>query len=234
MSFPMRGMEGHISHCSRVSRRCYPERSLCSGEFGCRLFIKYSPWTVCFLLVVWKTCVLNSLNISVSDSVLETKKLQAEVLNLTCRNIQVFKLLQNVNFDGLTFLTALVLYSQSGIEAAPYIILIFSLNLWFTRPYTNGLTAELSSSRRWSGSRCRLDGTCNPTHRKDTADRQGGLLQHLLHSLFSEKDERLITSQSVKFVLKIQQTIISQRKPQRLNMSLAGSGFDSNSRCCQA
>ena len=54
-----------------------------------------------------------SLNISLSDSVLETKKLQAEVLDSTCRNIQVFKLLQNVNFDGLTFLTALVLYSQS-------------------------------------------------------------------------------------------------------------------------
>ena len=54
-----------------------------------------------------------SLNISLSDSVLETKKLQAEVLNSTCRNIQVFKLLQNGNFDGLTFLTALVLYSQS-------------------------------------------------------------------------------------------------------------------------
>ena len=170
-----------------------------------------------------------SLNISLSDSVLETKKLLAEVLNSTCRNIQVFKLLQNVNFDGLTLLTALVLYSQSGVEAAPYIILIFSLNLWFTRPYTNGLTAELNS-----GSRCRLDGTCNPIHRKDTADRQGGLLQHPLHSLFSEKDERSITSQSVKFVLKIQQTIISQRKPQRLIMSLAGSGFDSNSRCCQA
>ena len=35
------------------------------------------------------------------------------MLNSTCRTIQVFKLLQNVNFDGLTFLTALVLYSQS-------------------------------------------------------------------------------------------------------------------------
>ena len=41
--------------------------------------------------------------ISLSDSVLETKKLQAEVLNSTCRNIKDFKLLQNVNFDGLTF-----------------------------------------------------------------------------------------------------------------------------------
>ena len=41
-----------------------------------------------------------SQNISPSDSVLETKKLQAEVLSTTCRTIQVFKLLQNVNCDG--------------------------------------------------------------------------------------------------------------------------------------
>ena len=39
-----------------------------------------------------------------SESVLETKKL----FNSTCRSIQVFKLLQNANCDGLTFLTALV------------------------------------------------------------------------------------------------------------------------------
>ena len=49
-----------------------------------------------------------SLNISLSDSVLEIKILQAEVLNYSS-----FLLLQNENFDGLTFLTALVLYSQS-------------------------------------------------------------------------------------------------------------------------
>ena len=54
-----------------------------------------------------------SLNISLSDPVLETKKLQAKVLNSTCRAILVCKLLQNMNFDGLTFFTALVLYSQS-------------------------------------------------------------------------------------------------------------------------
>ena len=35
------------------------------------------------------------------------------MLNSTCRTILVCKLLQNMNFDGLTFLTALVLYSQS-------------------------------------------------------------------------------------------------------------------------
>ena len=55
-----------------------------------------------------------SLNISLSDPVLETKKLQAKVLNSTCRAILVCKLLQNMNFDGLTLLTALVLYSQSN------------------------------------------------------------------------------------------------------------------------
>ena len=35
------------------------------------------------------------------------------MLNSTCRTISVCKLSQNVNFDGLTLLTALVLYSQS-------------------------------------------------------------------------------------------------------------------------
>ena len=47
---------------------------------------------------------------SLSDSVLETKKLQAKVLNSTCRTI---KFVNYVNFDGLTFLTTLVLDSQS-------------------------------------------------------------------------------------------------------------------------
>ena len=58
-------------------------------------------------------CGRISLNISLSDSVLETKRLQAKELNSTCRTISVSKQLQIVNFDGLTFLTALVLYSQS-------------------------------------------------------------------------------------------------------------------------
>ena len=75
-----------------------------------------------FLLVMWKNlCVFMSHNsaefrwtlILLSDSVLQTKKLQAKVWNSTCRTISVCKLLQNVNFDDLTFLTALVLYSKS-------------------------------------------------------------------------------------------------------------------------
>ena len=55
-----------------------------------------------------------SLNILLSDSVFETKKLQSKVLNLTCRTIYVCKLLQNVKFDDFAFFTALVLYSQSN------------------------------------------------------------------------------------------------------------------------
>ena len=47
-------VEGHISHCSRVLWRCYPERSSSSREFGCLSFIKHMPWTLCFLLVMWK------------------------------------------------------------------------------------------------------------------------------------------------------------------------------------
>ena len=49
-----------------------------------------------------------SLNISHSD-----KRFQAKVLNLTCQCISVCELLQIVNFDGLTFLTASVLLNQS-------------------------------------------------------------------------------------------------------------------------
>ena len=54
-----------------------------------------------------------SLNISLSDSVLETEKTWEKVLNSTRRTILTCKLLQNMNFDGLTFFTALVLHSQS-------------------------------------------------------------------------------------------------------------------------
>ena len=40
-------------------------------------------------------------------------KLQGKVSNSTCRTISVCKIVQIVNFDGLTFLTALVLFNQS-------------------------------------------------------------------------------------------------------------------------
>ena len=42
-----------------------------------------------------------SLNISLSDSVLDTEKLQVKVSNLTCQTISIFKQLYVVNFDGL-------------------------------------------------------------------------------------------------------------------------------------
>ena len=78
-----------------LSRRPHhPKRSSCSGEFGCRSFIKNLPWTLCFLFVMWKTYVflwatirLKFVNISRSDSVLETKNLPTKVLNSTCRTI---------------------------------------------------------------------------------------------------------------------------------------------------
>ena len=50
-----------------------------------------------------------SLNISLSD-----KRFQAKVLNLTCQCISVCELLQIVNLDGLTFLTASGLFNQSN------------------------------------------------------------------------------------------------------------------------
>ena len=85
-------------------------------------FIKHSPWTACFPTCYVKTlaCFYKPqfdrilLNILLSDCVLETKKLQAKVLNSTCRTISVCKLMLSVSFDCWTFLTALALYSQSG------------------------------------------------------------------------------------------------------------------------
>ena len=83
--------------------RCHPERSLCSGEFGCRSFIKHLPWTVCFLLVMWKNFYEPqfgrvSLNILISDSVLKTKNLQRLVslpTLLSCSNRFLHALQQN-------------------------------------------------------------------------------------------------------------------------------------------
>ena len=80
-------MEGHISHSSRVLRRCHLEKSSCFLKFGCRSFTKHAPWSVCFLIAMWKklACFYElqigriSMNISLPDSVLETKKLQAKI-----------------------------------------------------------------------------------------------------------------------------------------------------------
>ena len=47
--------------------------------------------------------------------ILETKKLQAKVLKSTYQTVSVCKLLQIVNFDGFTFLTALVLFNHNQI-----------------------------------------------------------------------------------------------------------------------
>ena len=53
-------------------------------------------------------------NILLSDSVLETKKTAGKIVKFDSprRTISVCKLLLIVNFDGFTFLTALVLLNQ--------------------------------------------------------------------------------------------------------------------------
>ena len=93
----MRWVEGHISHCSRLLRRCHPEQSSCSGEFGCRSLMKKLGLNSSFSTCRVKKLVYfyqqqfgwSSLNFSISDSVLETKNLQAKVLNSTYRTIEV-------------------------------------------------------------------------------------------------------------------------------------------------
>ena len=56
MSFPMRWVEGHISHNRLVLWRCHKEQSSCSCEFGCRSLIKNTHLEqFVFKLPCWKT-----------------------------------------------------------------------------------------------------------------------------------------------------------------------------------
>ena len=80
--------EGHISHCNRVLRLCHPEQSSCSGEFGCRSFVKLalsSLFTSCYVKKLACFCEPQfgriSLNISPPHSVMEIKKLRAKKLD---------------------------------------------------------------------------------------------------------------------------------------------------------
>ena len=86
--------EGHVSHCNRVLRLCHPEQSSCSGEFGCRSFVKLalsSLFTICHVKKLLCFCEPQfgriSLNISPPHFVLETKTLQAKVLDPTRQTI---------------------------------------------------------------------------------------------------------------------------------------------------
>ena len=111
-------MEGHISHCGRVLLRCHPVQSLCSDKFGCCSFIKQPLNSLFSNSHVENTCVFSWATIGsdftghfTSDSVLETKRLQAKELNSTCRTIKFVNYcrmwtLMVLNFDYLTFLTA--------------------------------------------------------------------------------------------------------------------------------
>ena len=60
VSFPMRWVEGHISHSRRVLRRYRPKQPSCSRQFGCRLFIKHTHWAV--FSSHEKTCLFMSHN----------------------------------------------------------------------------------------------------------------------------------------------------------------------------
>ena len=110
-------MKGHVGQCSRVLRRCNPEKSsysaMCHSQTRLNRF-----FSNCHLK---KTCGFYkpqfgriSLNISLSDSVLETKRLQAKELNSTCGTVKFVNYcgMWNdcfFNSDALTFLTATVL-----------------------------------------------------------------------------------------------------------------------------
>ena len=58
--YPFRWVEWKVTVHSRVLRRCHPERSSCSGEFGCRSFKRHSPWTVFYLVMLKNSRVFMS------------------------------------------------------------------------------------------------------------------------------------------------------------------------------
>ena len=86
--------------------------------------IKHTPWAVCLLIVLWKKLALFyelrfgriSLNISLSDSVLETEILQAKVLNSTA------ELPHFVNYCGLWTLSMVRYFWQLESCSANQII----------------------------------------------------------------------------------------------------------------
>ena len=120
-----------------------------------------SPWAVCLLFIMWKNVRVfvshNSAGFHGTFHLhLETKKLLAKVWDSTCQTIWVCKQLQNVNFDGLTFLTALVLYSQSDIWTVITTILIGLLyyvscfSIHFFRARTASCVRALQQNRAQS------------------------------------------------------------------------------------
>ena len=115
----LRCVEWKATTVTWILRRCHPEKSLCFCEFGRRSFIKHAPWRVFFLIILWKNFVLlSTIRPDFTKHFTFTfrmrpNKLQAKALNSTFRSISVWKLLQIGNFDGLTILTALVLFNQS-------------------------------------------------------------------------------------------------------------------------
>ena len=116
--------EGHISHCDRVLRLCNLEKSSCSGEFGCRSFVKTRFEQFVFYLSSEKTCAFLYATIRPDFTEHFTctffiKKTSSKSVRFDLPNYSSLKAIAKcdlwwiLNFDGLTFLTALVLFSQS-------------------------------------------------------------------------------------------------------------------------
>ena len=99
--------ESHISHNSLVLPHCHHEQFSCFCKFSYCSFTKYTPCTVCLLIVMWKTCMFLWATIWPDFSehftrfCIKTKNLLVKVLNLNYRTISFGELLQIVNFDGL-------------------------------------------------------------------------------------------------------------------------------------
>ena len=94
---------------------CHPERSSCSGEFGCRSFKKHSPCTICFLpcrmkklacfyelffLFIFFFIRLKFTEHFTSRFYIRDLETSGKSVKFNLPNYLVCKLLQIVNFDG--------------------------------------------------------------------------------------------------------------------------------------
>ena len=99
----MRGVVGHMRHSSRVLQCCYPERSSCDHEFGCRYPYNTHLEHFDFLFVMWK-------NLRVFMNLNSAGKLQEKLLNWTCQAFFLFNQSDYLNQTGSWYAYWSVLY----------------------------------------------------------------------------------------------------------------------------
>ena len=98
--------EGHISHCDRVLRLCNLEQSSCSGEFGCRSFVKtrFEQFvSICQTKKLARFCTpqFGRISLNISPARISGKSVRFDLPNYSSlKAIAKCELWWILNFDG--------------------------------------------------------------------------------------------------------------------------------------